>query len=158
MKADRARGAARRVGARRGRSRSRTPTRAEWHRRRSVKRAKPATIDEYLAGLGQEQRKALTRLRMAIRSAAPGAEECFSYGVPAFRLDGQAIAGFAAAARHCTFFPMSGRIVARHAAALRGFDTSKGAIRFQPERPLPLALVRRLVRARIAGSRAGDAG
>lgn len=123
-----------------------------------MKRAQPKTIDEYLAGLGREQRAALTRLRKAIRAAAPGAEECFSYGVPAFRLEGRAVAGFAAAARHCTFFPMSGSIVARHAAALGDFDTSKGAIRFQPERPLPLALVRRLVRARIAESRARDAG
>jgi uncharacterized protein YdhG (YjbR/CyaY superfamily) len=123
-----------------------------------MKRAKSKTIDEYLAGLGKEQRTALTRLRKAIRAAAPGAEECFSYGVPAFRLEGRAVAGFAAAARHCSFFPMSGSIVEDHAAALEGFDTSKGAIRFQPERPLPLALVRRLVRARIAEGRARDQG
>lgn len=110
-------------------------------------------IDAYLAALAPEQAAALTRLRAAIRAAAPGAQEGLSYGMPAFRLNGRPIAGFAASATHCAFHPMSGSIVAAHEADLYGYDTSKGTIRFPPDRPLPAALVRKLVKARIAETR-----
>src|ERR671919_3265504 len=73
---------------------------------------KPSTIDEYLASVKPDQQAALEKLRQAIHAVAPGAEECISYGIPAFRLNGTLIAGFKAAANHCSFHPMSGDTVA----------------------------------------------
>ena len=97
-----------------------------------MKSRKSETIDEYLVGLGREQQAALSRLRKAIHAAAPGAEECISYGLPAFRFEGKVLVGFGASAGHCSFYPMSGTTVKAHASELRGFETSKGTIRFQP--------------------------
>src|SRR5262245_56490967 len=111
-------------------------------------KAKTGTIDAYLATLSSDKRAALERLRKTIRDAAPGAEECISYQLPAFRLDGRALVAFGATAKHCAFFPMSGTTVQAHAAELARYDTSKGTIRFQPHDPLPAPLVRKLVRAR----------
>lgn len=108
------------------------------------------SIDEYLDGLTAENRAALQKLRRAIRAAAPGAEECISYGMPAFRLNGKLIAGFRAAARHCSFHPMSGDTVTTLRGDLAGYETSRGTIRFSPLAGLPAALVRKLVRTRIA--------
>ena len=108
------------------------------------------TIDEYLAGLDTESRAALQKVRRAIHAAAPKAEECISYGMPAFRLNGRLIAGFRATANHCSFHPMSGDTVATLHAELARYDTSKGTIRFSPNAGLPAALIRRLVKARIA--------
>lgn len=110
----------------------------------------PRSVDEYLASVTPESRTALEGLRRAIHAAAPDAEECISYGMPAFRLNGKLIAGFRAAARHCSFHPMSGATVETLKAELHAFETSKGTIRFSPRRPLPARLVRKLVRARIA--------
>lgn len=106
------------------------------------------TVDEYLAALGPDQRAALERLRGILRAALPRGEECISYQVPAFRLDGRVIVYYAAASRHCSFFP--GAVVEQFAKELEGFDTSKGTIRFQPDHPLPAALVRKIVKARLA--------
>jgi uncharacterized protein YdhG (YjbR/CyaY superfamily) len=108
------------------------------------------SIDEYLDALDDTQRLALERLRKAIRAVAPRAEECISYGLPAFRLDGKALVAFGAAAKHCAFYPMSAAAVADHADELARYDTGKGTIRFQPDKPLPVALIRKLVKARIA--------
>jgi uncharacterized protein YdhG (YjbR/CyaY superfamily) len=108
------------------------------------------TIDQYLDGLDAENRAALQKVRRAIHAAAPAAEECVSYGMPAFRLDGQLIAGFRAAAKHCSYHPMSGATVAALRAELAAYDTGPGTIRFAAHRPLPAALVRKLVKARIA--------
>jgi uncharacterized protein YdhG (YjbR/CyaY superfamily) len=112
--------------------------------------AKPTTIDEYLAGVTPDQRAALEKLRQTIRSAAPGAEEGISYGLAAFRLGGRPLVAFGASSGHCAFYPMSGTIVAAHQKELADYDTSKGTIRFPAEKPLPAALVRKLVKARIA--------
>jgi len=109
----------------------------------------PATIYEYLAALDAEKRAALEKLRREIRAAAPAAEECISYRMPAFRLDGKMLVSFAAAAKHCSFYAGAHPIRA-HASELEGYDTAKGTIRFQPQRPLPAALVRKLVRTRVA--------
>jgi uncharacterized protein len=106
------------------------------------------TIDEYLAKLPADQRAALQRLRKVIRAAVPKAEECISYGVPAFRLDGRMLVWFGAAKRHCSFFP--GAVLAGFDKELKGYSTSKGTVRFQPDHPLSAVLVRKLVRARIA--------
>ncbi|HEY1418662.1 MAG TPA: DUF1801 domain-containing protein [Myxococcaceae bacterium] len=104
----------------------------------------------YLARVGDEQRAALERLRRTIRAAAPGAEEIISYGIPTFGFDGRGLVGFGASSGHCSLYPLNGTTVAELADDLEGFDTSKGTIRFRPDRPLPTALVRKLVRARIA--------
>ena len=109
-------------------------------------KAKPRTIDEYLAALSNDKRAALEWLRRIIRVAAPRAEECISYGLPAFRLDGKGIACFGAAANHCAIYGAVGA----HKDELEAFDTSKGTIRFQPDDPPPGTLVRKLVKARIA--------
>ncbi len=111
---------------------------------------KPSSFRDFLAGVPADQRTALEKIRKAIQAAAPEAEEGISYGVPAFLLNGKAIAGFAAAANHCSYFPMSGHVIAALAAELKNYETSKGAIRFPANKPLPAALVRKLVKARIA--------
>jgi uncharacterized protein YdhG (YjbR/CyaY superfamily) len=113
-------------------------------------KVKPSTIDEYLAGVSGDQRTALGKLRRTIRAAAPRANECISYGLAAFRLDGRPLVAFAAWANHCAIYPMSSRTVKTFRAQLKGFETSKGTIRFTPDKPLPSALVRKLVKARIA--------
>jgi uncharacterized protein YdhG (YjbR/CyaY superfamily) len=110
--------------------------------------AKPATIDAYLATVSDDKRAALETLRHTIRTAAPRAEECISYGVPAFRQDGMLV-GFGATKNHCAFFLMNGSTVEAYKAELGRYDVSKGTIRFQADKPLPAALVRKLVKARI---------
>ena len=111
---------------------------------------KARTIDEYLAGLSDDKRAALQKLRKTIRSAAPGAVECISYRLPAFRLDGRMLVAFGATAHHCASYPMSASTVKAHKDELKGYDTSPGTIRFPTDRPLPATLVRKLVKARIA--------
>jgi len=109
----------------------------------------PKTIDGYLATLGADKRAALQKLRRAIHAAAPGAEECISYQIPAFRFEGRMLVWFAAAAKHCSFFPGAYPIAALK-RELTPYRTSKGTIRFPPEKPLPATLVRRLIKARLA--------
>ena len=109
---------------------------------------KPASINEYLAAVTPEKRAALQRLRKTIRATAPRAEECISYGIPAFRLDGRVLVYFAAAAKHCSFFP--GGLVKDFEDELEGYETSKGTVRFTPDHPLPVALIRKLVKAAMA--------
>ena len=111
---------------------------------------KPKTIDQYLAGLSAENRAALQKMRRAVHAAAPSAEECISYGMPAFRLNGKLIAGFKAAAHHCSFHPMSGDTVATLKADLAAYETSRATIRFSARAGLPATLVRKLVKARIS--------
>lgn len=110
---------------------------------------KPPTIDEYLAPLSADQRIALQKLRKAIRAAAPQAEECISYGIPSFRLNGRFLVAFGAAAKHCSFHAGAAPL-AGHKQELKAYRTSKGSIRFAADAPLPAALVRKLVRARVA--------
>jgi len=104
------------------------------------------TIDEYLAPLSAEKRAALQKLRSAIKAAAPGAEECINYDMPCFRLNGRMFVGFAAWTSHCAFYAGSAPVAACK-KELEAYDTSKGTIRFQADRPLPAALVRKLIRA-----------
>jgi uncharacterized protein YdhG (YjbR/CyaY superfamily) len=117
--------------------------------RARTRAAKPKTIDEYLAAVSEDQRAPLERLRRTIRAAAPKAEECISYGLAAFRLNGMLV-GLGATANHCAFYLMSTSVLDAHRNELEGYDTSKGTIRFGPDHPLPAALVRKLVKARIA--------
>ena len=110
--------------------------------------AKPRTIDEYLAALSADKRAALAKLRKIIRALAPEAQECISYQLAAFRQDGMLVA-FGATANHCAFYLMSSSTVEAHKDELKDYDTSKGTIRFPADKPLPAALVRKLVKARI---------
>ena len=110
---------------------------------------KPQTIDEYLAAVDVVNRAALEKLRKTIKSVAPTAEECISYQICAFRQNGMLV-GFGAAAKHCAFYLMSSTAVAAFKDDLNDYDTSTGTIRFQPDKPLPAGLVRKLVKARIA--------
>ncbi len=109
-----------------------------------MRRMTPAlSVDAYLAALPSEQRAALEHLRRVILSAAPGAVESISYGIPTFKVKGKAVAHLGAAAKHCAFYP--GAVAEAFAEALAGFSTSKGTIRFQPDAALPDDLVRRIV-------------
>ena len=119
-------------------------------------RVKPQSIDRYLASLSTEKRAALERLRKAIKAAAPGAEECISYQLPAFSLNGRMLVWFGAASNHCAFYPGALPIETLK-DELAAYDTSKGTIRFQADRPLPTALVRKLVKTRIAENAARKA-
>ena len=116
---------------------------------KEVVATKPKTIDEYLAAVSDDKRAALQKLRKTIRAAAPQAEECISYQLPAFRQNGMLVA-FGATANHCAFYLMSSSTLEAHTDELKDYDTSKGTIRFQADKPLRVALVRKLVRARIA--------
>lgn len=109
----------------------------------------PKTIDQYLAAVPDDKRATLEKLRRTIRAAAPRAEECVSYQIPAFRQNGMLV-GFGATAKHCASYLMSGTTVDAFADELKGYDTSKGTIRFPADRPPPAALVRKLVKARLA--------
>ena len=109
---------------------------------------KVTTVDDYLARRSPAERKALEQLRKTIHAAAPGAEEVVSYGLPGVRHNGRMLVWFGAHARHCAFYP--GAVVQSLGIDLEKYDTAKGTIRFQPEAPLPAALVRKIVRARIA--------
>jgi uncharacterized protein YdhG (YjbR/CyaY superfamily) len=108
------------------------------------------TIDEYLAALAEDQRAALEKLRQTVRAVAPKAEECISYQLAAFRLNGRMLVAMGATANHCAFYLMSSTTLEAYKDELKEYDTSKGTIRFQAGKPLPVALVRKLLKARIA--------
>lgn len=117
--------------------------------------AKPASgsaaIDAYLAKVPAVMRAALEALRKQLGAAAPEAEEGVTYGVPALRIAGGGpIISFGASSKHCALYVMSPAVMEAHTTALKGLDTSKGTIRFAPDAPLPAALVKKLVKARLA--------
>ena len=116
-----------------------------------MKTKKYDTIDHYLADVPTDKRAALQKLRQAIKAVVPKAEECIAYGIPAFRLGGRFLVGFGAAKSHCSFYP-GGLALAVHKQALKPYGLSKGTIRFQPDKPLPAALVRKLVKERLAAA------
>ncbi len=111
-------------------------------------------VRAYLAALPVQARTRMLEIRRIIRSVAPGATETFSYRIPGFRLDGKVFVYYAAFAAHCSLYPMGATIRRAHAAALKGFKTSTGTIQFPLDRPLPSALVKRLIKSRVAEMRA----
>jgi uncharacterized protein YdhG (YjbR/CyaY superfamily) len=113
-------------------------------------RRKPKTIDEYLRSVDADHRDALQQLRETIHAVAPKAEECISYGIPAFRLNGRSLLFFGAWADHCSFYPGSSATLKNFQDDLKDFETSKGTIRFSSKKPLPAGLVKKLVKARVA--------
>lgn len=117
--------------------------------RGGLRRLVRAYFDEYLALLSNEQRAALEKLRRAIKSAAPKAEECISYELPSFRLGGKLLVSFGAWAKHCAFYAGASPVEA-HKDELKAYKTSKGTIRFQADSPLSASLVRKLVKTQIA--------
>jgi uncharacterized protein YdhG (YjbR/CyaY superfamily) len=118
---------------------------------------KVKSMDEYLAGVSPEQRAALETLRGQIGTAAPGAEECISYGQPAFR-KGRVVCAFGATKKHCALYLFSDTTLDAFFDDLDGFDVSKGTVRFQPAKPIPASIVKKLVKARLAENAALDRG
>ncbi len=115
-----------------------------------MKAGKATSIDQYLAGVPAKQRAALQLLRKTIRSIVPEAEECISYNMPAFRLDDRIVAGFAATAKGCSYYPFSGSTLKTLGRKVAGYHGTKSALHFTVDEPLPAALVRALVETRIA--------
>ncbi len=115
---------------------------------------KAADVESYLAACPEPHRTTLEKMRATIRSAVPReATEAISYGMPSFRYKGGLVA-YGAFKEHCSFFPMSGRLVEEFADELKAYKTSKGTIQFPADKPLPAALVKKMVKARIAQNEA----
>ena len=109
----------------------------------------PKNVNEYLAGVPEPARSTLYKIRTTIRAAVPPeATECISYGMPAFKHKG-VLVWFAAFSNHCSLFP-TGAVIEAFKKELKGFSTSKGTIQFPTDKPLPAALVKKLVKARVA--------
>jgi uncharacterized protein YdhG (YjbR/CyaY superfamily) len=109
----------------------------------------PKNVDEYLAGVPQPARSTLNKIRVAIRSAVPSeATETISYGIPAFKHKG-VLVWFAAFSNHCSFFPTAS-VIEAFKNELKSFSTSKGTIHFPTDKPLPAALVKKMVKLRVA--------
>jgi uncharacterized protein YdhG (YjbR/CyaY superfamily) len=115
---------------------------------------KPTSVDEYLTWQDDRQLAALNGLRDAIRAAAPEATEGISYSMPAFKIDGKGLVCYAAFKDHYSLFPMSGQAVADHADELGARVTGKGTIQFSYDERLPVGLVRKVVKTRLAEVRA----
>jgi uncharacterized protein YdhG (YjbR/CyaY superfamily) len=107
----------------------------------------PKTVDEYLESLPVDVRSILTQLRKTIKSTAPKAEESISYGMPAYKYHG-ALVYFAAFKNHCSFFPGSSQVVKLY-EELKSFKTAKGTIQFTIDKPLPVTIVKKIVKARM---------
>lgn len=105
-------------------------------------------VDDYLSSLPEPKRSTLEELREEILAVIPDAEQGLSYGMPAFRLEGKVIAGFAAFKHHLTYVPHSGSVLPELQAEVAGYKTSSGALRFPVDAPLPPALVKKLIAVR----------
>jgi uncharacterized protein YdhG (YjbR/CyaY superfamily) len=112
-------------------------------------------IDDYLAKVDEPKRSTLAQLRRTILSIVPEAEECISYQVPAFKVSGKVIAGFAAFKNHLSYLPFSGSVLNKLVDELDGYDKTLSALHFPVDRPLPEALVKKLINVRLREVRRG---
>jgi uncharacterized protein YdhG (YjbR/CyaY superfamily) len=106
-------------------------------------------IDSYLAGMDEPKRSTLQQLRLSVLDVIPEADECISYGMPAFKVKGKTVAGFAAFKNHLSYLPHSGSVLPALEAELAGYDATKGSLHFAVTEPLPPDLVRKLVTTRL---------
>jgi uncharacterized protein YdhG (YjbR/CyaY superfamily) len=113
-----------------------------------------ADVDEYLRGLEEPKRGTLQALRRTILEIVPEAEQAISYGVPAFRVSGKAVAGFGAFRDHLSYLPFSGSVLPQLADELEGYTMTTSALHFPVDRPLPKTLVKKLIAVRLAETRA----
>ena len=109
-----------------------------------------ADIDAYLADLSEPKRSTLQQLREDILAELPDAEECISYGTPAFKIDGKVVAGFAAFKNHLSYLPHSGSVLIALESDLAGYNCTKGALHFPIDAALPPPLLRKLIAVRLA--------
>lgn len=114
-----------------------------------MQKTKIKNIDDYLALQPERSMMALEKIRQAVRSVAPTAEEVISYGMPAFKYKGRMLLYFAGFKKHCSLFPGSKAVILKMKKELRSYKTSAGTISFTAEKPLPTALVKKIVRARV---------
>ncbi|SRR6266571_8335421 len=111
--------------------------------------ARPISVEDYLAGLPEPARSALERLRKTIKAAAPRATETISYQMPAFKQDGRFLVSYAAFKDHCSLFPAGTAVTAAHEEEPKPYFSGKGTLRFTTDKPIPAALVRKIVKTRI---------
>jgi uncharacterized protein YdhG (YjbR/CyaY superfamily) len=107
-------------------------------------------VDEYVRALSDPERSTLQRLRRTILEIVPDAEQVISYGIPAFRVQGKTVAGFAAFKTHLSYLPFSGSVLRQLAAELDDYTMTKSSLHFPVDRPLPKALVKKLIAVRLA--------
>ena len=112
-----------------------------------------ADVDDYLFDLEEPKRATLQTLRSTILEIVPDAEQLISYGIPAFRVEGKTVAGFAAFRKHLSYLPFSGTVLSQLADELEGYTMTKSALHFGVDEPLPKALVEKLIAARRAENR-----
>ncbi|HLJ67421.1 MAG TPA: DUF1801 domain-containing protein [Chloroflexota bacterium] len=106
-------------------------------------------IDNYLNALAEPQRSTLQQLRETILEIVPDAEECMSYGLPAFRVDGKVVAGFAAFTHHLSYLPHSGSVLPALGEQIAGYTGTKSSLHFPADQPLPRPLVEKLIAVRL---------
>ena len=111
--------------------------------------AAPTSVEEYMAGVPEEYRAALEKLRETIKAVAPEATETISYQMPAFKDHGRLLVSYAAFKDHYSLFPMSGDVIAAIGDELKPYASGRGTIRFDPSKPLPVALVKKVVKVRL---------
>ena len=122
----------------------------DWHSfREGDWDGRPASVEDYLAALPEDQRAALEKLRKTIKAAAPEATETISYQMPAFKNQGRFLVSYAAFKDHCSFFPASNAVMEALGEELEPYFSGKGTLRFTADKPLPAALVKKIVKARI---------
>jgi uncharacterized protein YdhG (YjbR/CyaY superfamily) len=113
-------------------------------------------IDEYLAKVEPAKRKELERIRALAKKAVPDADETISYGMPTLKYQGKPFLGFDAHARHIGIYPYSGHVIETLGEKLRGYETTKGAIRVPLDKPIPESTLRAVIESRLAAIRAGE--
>jgi uncharacterized protein YdhG (YjbR/CyaY superfamily) len=111
--------------------------------------SRPESVDAYLAGLDEPKRATLQAVRASIRAILPNAEECISYNMPAYRVNGTVVAGFAAFSKHLAYLPHSGHVFEKMDADLAGYTHTAGSLHFPVDTPLPDSLLKKLIDIRL---------